>query len=132
MFTWVTAFSDNFFSSFLSDAARVEQFFNSYHLRLAAAHKQATNFFDQNKITYDRANAGLFLWIDLSPWLRYFGSSKQNVGTVTQELQLTYYLIKRGIYLEPGQVCSTERLPIIINCSHIDRHFPVLNQANSV
>lgn len=96
----MNSFADKFFSRFLSDSTHVAQFLDLYSDRLSAAHSHAATFLSENNITYDATNSGIFLWVDLSRWLRYYCGTDAE----SSELQLAKYLIKKGVYLQPGEV----------------------------
>ncbi|KAH6714634.1 pyridoxal phosphate-dependent transferase [Leptodontidium sp. MPI-SDFR-AT-0119] len=102
-FTWVNAFADNFFGHFLADQVRVSRFLALYQRRLEAAHNQATEFLSNHDIAYNVSNSGVFLWVDLSLWLRFFPENDSD----SPELLLTYYLMSKGVYLEPGEAFSS-------------------------
>ncbi|PVH77471.1 PLP-dependent transferase [Cadophora sp. DSE1049] len=101
-FTWVNAFADNFFGNFLADRVQVSKFLALYQRRLKAAHVHATTFLSMHVIDYDVSNSGVFIWIDLSVWLRFF----PEIGRDSPELLLTYYLMRKGVYVEPGEVSA--------------------------
>ncbi|KAM0550276.1 hypothetical protein ACHAPJ_008946 [Fusarium lateritium] len=116
-FNWVTAFSDQFVTRFFEQLHLVEDYVAIYQERLRCAYSETVHALDMYQIPYAPSNAGLFLFIDLSRWIRYFS---QNSGTLedteqvvtnslTPELQLCHWLIRHGVFLNPGQFAESAR-----------------------
>lgn len=56
-------------------------------------------------VPYYPANGGLFIWIDLSRWVKYFDESSTTEDT--QSIKLCKYLItKAGVHMGMGEVCG--------------------------
>ncbi|KAJ5725332.1 uncharacterized protein N7483_006689 [Penicillium malachiteum] len=103
--TWVTSFSDRIFTAFLHDRDFHSSYIRRYQIKLSEAHTRTTTFLKEHKIPFSPSNAGLFVWIDLSSWLKYFQepSNNANGGDGSPEMQLTRYLMKHGVYLNPSE-----------------------------
>ncbi|KAJ9136657.1 Aspartate aminotransferase [Pleurostoma richardsiae] len=101
MFTWISSYSDVVFSAVASDCSFVTKYLKTYRQKLRESRETATQFLDRHRIPYRPANAGVFLWIELSKWTPLIdgcGTSEES-----NEVRLTKYLIKEGVYLEPGE-----------------------------
>uniref|UniRef100_A0A8H7K5Q4 Aminotransferase class I/classII large domain-containing protein n=1 Tax=Bionectria ochroleuca TaxID=29856 RepID=A0A8H7K5Q4_BIOOC len=106
-FTWLPVMTDTFVTSFLSQQDTVEEYLATYRSRLAEEYRRATIALQKQRIPYEPANAGLFIFIDLSAWLQYFVESAQGAGTISSpELRLCEYLIDHGIFLNAGEAAS--------------------------
>ncbi|KAJ6031929.1 hypothetical protein N7540_002661 [Penicillium herquei] len=103
--TWVTSFSDRVFTAFLNDRDFYSSYIQRYQIKLSEAYAITTTFLQEHSIPFSPANAGLFLWVDLGSWLKYFQepSNKANGEDVSREMQLTRYLLKHGVYLNPSE-----------------------------
>ncbi|KAJ5614560.1 hypothetical protein N7528_008214 [Penicillium herquei] len=116
--TWVTTFSDRVFTAFLNDCDFYSSYIQQYQIKLSQAHRLTTTYLQEHGIPFSPSNAGLFLWIDLSSWLKYFQDpgNKANREDVSPEMQLTRYLLKHGVYLNPSEredfALFTLKLPI--------------------
>src|SRR4051794_39621474 len=100
MYSWVTSSSDAFFTRFVSDLEVVDQYLKLFKERALEANNHAASLFNKHNIVFSAANAGLFLWVDLRPYLKYFEGS----GGSNTELSLCRYLITKGIFVSPGEV----------------------------
>lgn len=105
MFTWITKFADSFFTAFLEDRTNMSAYLTTYHARLRKSYMATSNLLKRYGIPFQIANSGMFIWIDLSPWLLNFGNESEKSATGT-EMKLTLWLLKQGVYLEPGKVSS--------------------------
>ncbi|KAJ5703990.1 hypothetical protein N7493_011128 [Penicillium malachiteum] len=116
--TWVTTFSDRIFTAFLNDRDFHSSYIRQYQIKLSEAHTLTTTFLQEHAIPFSPSNAGLFLWIDLSSSLRYFQGpgNEANGEDASPEMQLTRYLLKQGVYLNPSEredfALSILKLPI--------------------
>ncbi|CAG9990020.1 unnamed protein product [Clonostachys byssicola] len=109
-FTWLPVITDTFATSFLSQQDTVEEYLVTYRSRLSEAYSRAATALQKQRIPYEPANAGLFIFIDLSAWLQYFVGSTQGTGTMSSsELRLCEYLIDHGIFLNAGEFAGCER-----------------------
>lgn len=100
--TWTTKLSDQIMTRVLSDDEYLRHRSQIYKQRLATAYEETTAFLSKHQIRFDPANAGLFIWIDLRAWLLLPipGSDPK----LSVDIQLTYFLLQRGVFLEPGEV----------------------------
>lgn len=106
-FTWVTAFSDSFVARFLGHLKLVERYRVLYQRRLGKQYATTVTALKSNGIPYRRANAGLFVFINLSKWLVYFETDgSPESGHTTPELRLCSWLIDHGVFLNAGQVST--------------------------
>jgi len=100
MFTAITRLADIFFTKFLEDREHLTKYLTLYHRRLQRSYLSTIHILAEYNIPFNRANAGMFIWIDLSSWLPKFGTE----ATVGREMKLTIWLLQQGVYLEPGKV----------------------------
>jgi len=87
---------------FLQQLDGVEDYLSLYRTRLATAYHKAATALSTASIPFEPASAGLFIFVDLSRWLRFF----PQFGPQTPELELCEWLIQGGVFLNPGQVTS--------------------------
>jgi aspartate/methionine/tyrosine aminotransferase len=102
LFTWVSSFSTDFFTHFLSDEKVVDDYVALYRKRLRSSYVSATKMLHSRGIPFEPANGGMFVFLKLTKWLVYFDgtNSKEN-----RETQLCRYLaFEAGISLNMGQV----------------------------
>ncbi|KAF5712490.1 1-aminocyclopropane-1-carboxylate synthase [Fusarium mundagurra] len=108
-FTWVTAFSDSFIARFLGNLELVESYRVLYQRRLAEQYATTVTALKSNGIPYQRARAGLFVFIDLSKWLVHFDTDgSPESGHDTPELRLCSWLIDHGVFLNAGQFAGSD------------------------
>lgn len=105
MYSWVTSSSDAFFTRFISDFEVVDQYLTLFKNRDLETNNHAASLFNKHNIAFSAANAGLFVWVDLRPYLKYFEGNGSNT-----ELSLCRYLITKGIFISPGVVRSSKSL----------------------
>lgn len=103
-FTWTPRFSDTFSARLLSRIDLLQVYVTAYRGRLTGAYVRAATALRDLDIPFQPANAGLFIFIDLSQWVSYFSGDQYNPRGPTPELQLCDYLVSQGIFLNPGQV----------------------------
>lgn len=85
-----------------------------YQRRLASAYISIRDALLEHRIPFLPATAGLFIFINLSYWLRYFPtcktppieSARYMQPYSSKELQLWQWLLDNGIALNPGEVCN--------------------------
>lgn len=107
--TWVTAFSDRFFSNMLSDSIFVDRYAQTLRERSEHFRNLAIQSLDKMQVPYENANAGVFLWIDLSHWISAVLQDEEDIASAHRgdpEIKLTRYLMSKGVYLQPGGVSS--------------------------
>ena len=102
MLTWIAAYSDKVFSQIISNDGFTERYVQVYQARLKSSYLYTTAFLSRYSISFDPANSGLFIWIDLSKWTSII--SGWAVSADSPELALTKWLLTKGVYLEPGEV----------------------------
>ncbi|KAJ3523855.1 hypothetical protein NM208_g12294 [Fusarium decemcellulare] len=107
-FTWLTAFSDTFVSTFLGTQDLVKDYLSVYQERLQLAYRRASKALTDNKIPFKPSNAGLFIFIDLSQWLVTFDGSTTDSHKPSAELQLCVWLLDRGIFLNAGEFAGSD------------------------
>jgi hypothetical protein len=103
MFTWVSKLADTFFTKFLEDHSHIEYYCTTYHRRLRDSYYKTIQILEEYSIPFKRANAGVFIWVDLSSWLVKFDDGCED-AIMGKEMKLTIWLLEQGVYLEPGQV----------------------------
>ncbi|UPK94587.1 hypothetical protein LCI18_005522 [Fusarium solani-melongenae] len=118
-FTWVTKFSDLFITQFMSRLDLVNDYLVEYHIRLAAAYNRTMSALNLHRIPFQPGNAGLFIFIDLSQWLRYFRGSHTTMSTTiaaryvpgqpSREIQLCKWLAGGGVFINPGEFAGSDR-----------------------
>jgi DNA-binding transcriptional MocR family regulator len=104
--TWITTSSDQIFTTLLNDHDFFPSHIQQYKIKLRESHAQTTSFLQKHGIRFAPSNAGFFIWVNLSPWLKYFPKPDDNskMGDYSsQEMQLTRYLIKQGVFLNPSE-----------------------------
>jgi len=99
-FTWLTVASDKFVTRFLQQLDVIQDYLDNYCSRLTEAYRRTTMALNKYKIPFQRADAGLFVFIDLSRWVHNFDAGKMG----SPEMQLCRMLIDNGVFLNPGQV----------------------------
>lgn len=102
MVATISIFSATFFTQLLNDNMFLDRYFQTYQERLQSGYLQTTTVLKQHNIPFSKTNAGLFLWIDLSQWLGLHGNKQGNTG-LTPEMEMTNYLLSRGVFLQPGE-----------------------------
>lgn len=112
VFTWVTSFSSTVFTDFLSDEAAVDDYLYQYQSRLRSRYLTISAALKQACIPFEPANGCLFVWLDLSFWLKYFEGPDvpealdraPRKEIITRERKLSRQLIKHGVFLSAGEV----------------------------
>jgi hypothetical protein len=83
----------------------VRQYVSLNQARLKEKSTNVSSLMNIYGIPHLEANAGLFLWLDLSNWLEYFpGTDQDGDEGETREIQLTRHLIKHGVLMSMGKV----------------------------
>ena len=107
-FTWMPKFCDTFATRLLSQTEVLQNYVATYRERLTRAYDRAAGALSDLQIPFQPANAGLFIFIDLSMWVLYFSGDQYNPRGPSPELQLCEYLVKQGVFLNPGQVSKCD------------------------
>ncbi|KAI8712238.1 Aminotran-1-2 domain-containing protein [Fusarium sp. LHS14.1] len=111
-FTWLSVMSDKFVTGFLEQLDLVQQYLDVYRPRLSHAYHQVATALETHKIPFQRAEAGLFVFIDLSAWIHHFqdldGKPPATDDTLSPELQLCEWLIDHGVFLNAGQFAGCD------------------------
>ncbi|KAL6800823.1 pyridoxal phosphate-dependent transferase [Trichoderma sp. SZMC 28013] len=101
LFTWVSSFSTAFFTHLLSDAEAVDKYLALYQSRLRISYVSASESFHKHGIPFQPANSGMFVFVELTEWLKYFDAP----DVKGQEVQLYRYLaFEAGVHLNMGQM----------------------------
>ncbi|KAL7798835.1 pyridoxal phosphate-dependent transferase [Trichoderma afarasin] len=101
LFTWVSSYSTAFFTHFLSDAEAVDEYLALYQNRLRTSYIAASESFHKHGIPFQPANSGMFVFVELTEWLKYFDAP----DVKGQEVQLYRYLaFQAGVHLNMGQM----------------------------
>ncbi|OPB41325.1 1-aminocyclopropane-1-carboxylate synthase [Trichoderma guizhouense] len=101
LFTWVSSLSTAFFTHFLSDAEAVDEYLALYQSRLRTSYVAASESFRKHGIPFQPANSGMFVFVGLTEWLKYFDAP----DVKGQEVQLYRYLaFQAGVHLNMGQM----------------------------
>ncbi|KAH7012989.1 pyridoxal phosphate-dependent transferase [Ilyonectria destructans] len=109
-FTWITAFSEAFVTNFFSQLNLVQEYVSIYQSRLGEAYARTHEALVENDIPFQPATSGLFVVIDLSPWIGYFdGSDKVDNPVESREVQLCNWLLEGGVFLNPGQFAFSDK-----------------------
>lgn len=118
MFTWVSAFGGITATRLLSDTDYISQtFLPKFHELLNDRRDYLATILPQYSIDYTPPDAGIFIYVNLQPWLSYFDADKEKPDltsnsnsnsnstgvTSSQEIALLEHLMDRGVFLEPGQ-----------------------------
>jgi hypothetical protein len=107
LWSWVTASSDAFFTQFVSCRENTDHFFGCLKTRLRDNYARAGKSLARHGISFSPANAGIYLWLDLSGYLHYFeGKDERELHskTFSSEVKLCRWLISRGLFILPGEV----------------------------
>ncbi|ETS78696.1 hypothetical protein PFICI_08549 [Pestalotiopsis fici W106-1] len=118
VFTWVSPFSTEFFTNFIGNDAVVDSYLQTYQTRLREKYLAVAEGLKSHNIPFDPANACLFVWLDLSHWLKYFdGPDRPGIVTksiktqeqeeITRERHLGRHLIQHGVYLSAGELSAS-------------------------
>ncbi|UPK92463.1 hypothetical protein LCI18_003398 [Fusarium solani-melongenae] len=99
--TWVSSFSDRLFTKLLCDDAFLENYKTDLVRTLDKSRQRAMECLGDIGIPFERANSGLFLYIDLSEWVSKFRSETAVKGKGVAELDLCRSLMQHGIFLQP-------------------------------
>ncbi|PCD43045.1 hypothetical protein AU210_002147 [Fusarium oxysporum f. sp. radicis-cucumerinum] len=83
-FTWLTVASDKFVTRFLQQLDVIQGYLDNYCSKLTEAYRRTTTALNKYKIPFQRADAGLFVFIDLSRWVHNFEAGKMG----SSEMQL--------------------------------------------
>ncbi|KAH7136263.1 pyridoxal phosphate-dependent transferase [Dactylonectria macrodidyma] len=106
LFTWVTHFSTQFWLDFVSNEEVVSRYVQCNRDRLRERYQAVTALMDRHGVPYVPSNGGIFIYVDLRRWLKYFdGPDGTSNGGDTRETQLCRYLIRHGIYMTNGELC---------------------------
>ncbi|KAH6970697.1 pyridoxal phosphate-dependent transferase [Ilyonectria sp. MPI-CAGE-AT-0026] len=109
-FTWITAFSETFVTNFFSQLNLVQEYVSIYQSRLGEAYSRTHEALVKNDIPFQPATSGLFVVIDLSPWIGYFdGPDNAENPAETREVQLCNWLLEGGVFLNPGQFAFSDK-----------------------
>ncbi|RTE69896.1 hypothetical protein BHE90_015717 [Fusarium euwallaceae] len=111
-FTWLSVMSDKFVAHFLGQLDLVQEYLDVYRSRLKNAYHKVATELETYGIPFERAQAGLFVFIDLSAWIHHFedGDRKPPVtdDTLSPELRLCEWLIDHGVFLNAGQFAGCD------------------------
>lgn len=110
--TWITSFSDRIFTKLLSDDAFMRSLKTKLSQELHEYRTHAMECLGKLVVPFAIANAGLFLYIDLSEWVALFRTGAPGEDDVPAELKMCRYLMQKGIFLQPDAVCHSWRLLI--------------------
>ncbi|KAH6991341.1 pyridoxal phosphate-dependent transferase [Ilyonectria sp. MPI-CAGE-AT-0026] len=102
LFTWVTHFSTQMWTDFIQDNKNVQDYVRINRERLEKKYRAVTTLMGENGVPFLEANGALFIWIDLSRWLKYFPSDSSE--SETRETKLCRYFIQHGVFLSMGQL----------------------------
>ena len=95
----MTGFAIKFFAKLIADKVKVHNWVDTMQSRLRSKYIAIIEAMDLQKLTYLQANAGLFVWLDLSSWLSYFdGSGEMIHGVDAREVGLCKYLVSLMAY----------------------------------
>lgn len=104
-YSFVTAATDAFATKIFSDLDMLETYFALLKARLRDNYLRVSAEFEKKGISYSPANAGVFLWIDLSRYLGYFEGTDE--VEETREMRLCRWLIGRGLFVSPGELSES-------------------------
>ncbi|KAH8668544.1 pyridoxal phosphate-dependent transferase [Xylariales sp. PMI_506] len=91
-------------TAMLEDRAWCKDFLDAAAQKLGAAYRHVTRGLSELGVGYLRgANAGFFVWVDLSPFLPEGSASQQD-----REIALARELVANGVFLHPGEEHSIE------------------------
>ncbi|RSM07634.1 hypothetical protein CDV31_008527 [Fusarium ambrosium] len=111
-FTWLSVMSDKFVARFLGELDLVQEYLDVYRPRLQNAYHQVAIALETHGIPFERAEAGLFVFIDLSAWIHHFQDGNREPpatdNALSPELQLCEWLIDHGIFLNAGQFAGCD------------------------
>jgi 1-aminocyclopropane-1-carboxylate synthase len=98
---WASSMSQYAWARMLKDDDFLETFFGSYRCKLRAAYERCTRYLEANRIPYEQASAGPFIWIDLSQHL-------QN-DSLTSECELAWKIFRHRLFLATGETYFAEQ-----------------------
>lgn len=105
--------SDKFVTHFLEQLDLVQEYLVVYRPKLANAYQQVATALETHEIPFQRAEAGLFVFINLGAWIHHFpdpaGKPPASDNILSPELQLCEWLIDHGVFLNAGEVSSPTR-----------------------
>ncbi|KAH7161832.1 pyridoxal phosphate-dependent transferase [Dactylonectria macrodidyma] len=108
-FTWITAFSEVFVTNFFSRLDLVHDYVSTYQERISAAYSKTREALIKYDIPFEPATSGLFVFVNLGRWIRYFDGPNQADADATPETQLCNWLLDGGVFLNPGQFAFCDR-----------------------
>ncbi|KAA8912726.1 putative aminotransferase [Sphaerosporella brunnea] len=101
VFGWPSSISDRTWSAILNDEGFIKMWIDTNSKRLGENYKRATALLRKHGIKYRaKANAALFLWIDLSPYL--------SAATWEAERDLAKRLMQGGVNFGAGEDFKSE------------------------
>ena len=107
-FAWSGNLNEKMAATMLEDEPWMDDFLEKGRRVLARHNSLARKLLDEAGIKYHLgANAGLFLWIDLRPWLRSVQMDKED--PFAGEDELTAKLIENGVFITNGKELSAEQ-----------------------
>lgn len=83
----------------------VKDYLTKYRRRLTAAYARAAHELQRLEIPFTPTSSGPSMFIDLSSWLHYFSGQDYNLWVPSPDARFCDWLIKHGLYMNPGQVC---------------------------
>ncbi|KAK9776588.1 putative Aminotransferase class I/classII domain-containing protein [Seiridium cardinale] len=117
-FTWITTFSASFVQNFVAQEEKVHEYLTLLRKRLAGAYEKTQSALVGYGIPFMKANAGLFIFIDLSRWIGCFGGEDSNgsltIGSLSgnsqsHEMQLCEWLIDHGVFINAGEFAEFDQ-----------------------
>jgi len=105
-FHFVSRLADEMAANMLENDAWLESFSSTSRNSLAQRNKLTRSLLEESGITYEKgANAGFFLWLDLSPWLKITGKDDEWEA----EKDLNERFLKAKVFLTPGSAMAAEK-----------------------
>ncbi|KAH8926929.1 PLP-dependent transferase [Atractiella rhizophila] len=104
-----THFTVVFLERFLS-SSRFNEYVTTFRARLEEGYKRVTSALREKNIPFHPSNSGLYIWLDLSQWSKYFEgglkTEKVDDGEVKQSKQvklLRWIVEEGGVYFPTGE-----------------------------
>lgn len=105
VFGWTGIGNERIVCQMLEDDAWLDSFFETSQKRLSELNELTRSLLEGKGIAYHRGgNAGLFLWIDLSPYLASFGKDEWEA-----EEALGMKFMEKKVFLTPGKMLNSEK-----------------------
>lgn len=112
MLTAETKQQDVLWSTLLNDEKMMTYYVEENQKRLSESYNLFTSYFRDNNISYRPCTAGLFIWIDLRPFLPSVNAKGETLEPKDAERELFLRMINGAkLFVAPGAQCAYPKSP---------------------